>query len=156
MPDENSSKNGWIVAAAIAGMLAAMLGPLMYNQAKLGDLREADRSRIESAFATLAGVQKDRDALQNQLNDQRREHDTLAAEVLRIEAEQRTRTSPVASVPMLDRKIDALTIRFNEAEKRGVSSPAEEMRAMNVRIEHLQDMILRVAPPQATEDRGRK
>lgn len=130
---------------ALGIVYTAVIVPLNSSIATLTANRDADRKEIAGLYATLGELKGDKEFSQSRFDAIRRDIDRMDKDRDIIAAEQRSRTSLVASVPALEHRLDALITRFNDSEKRGSSSPAEEMQAVNARIERLQELVMKSA-----------
>jgi hypothetical protein len=130
------------VGLAVA-LVVAVLGPILWGLSTLFNYREADRKEISSLYQTIEGLRAYKDLVAVQVSAIGNNHERLRDQVLRIEAEQARRTSTVASVTSVDAKVSALALRFEAAQQRGVSSPADDVKELREQIRHLMEMRLK-------------
>jgi predicted nucleic acid-binding Zn-ribbon protein len=126
---------------AMGIVYTAIIMPLMAGISTLTSNREADRKEIAGLYATIGELKGNKEFSQSRFEDMRRDIERAEKHLGEIAGEQRTRTSLVGSVPAIEKRLDALSVRFNEAERRGVSSPAEQISELRAEIRHLRDMI---------------
>jgi len=126
---------------AMGIVYTAIIMPLMAGISTLTANREADRKEIAGLYATLGELKGNKEFSQGRFEEVRRDIERAEKHLGEIAMEQRSRTSLVASVPGLEKRLDALAARFNEAERRGVPSPAEQISELRGDIRHLRDMI---------------
>jgi len=126
---------------AMGIVYTAIIVPLMSGIATLTSNREADRKEIAGLYATIGELKGNKDFTQARFDDLRRELDRIEKDVGSISGEQRARSALVSAVPAIEHRVDALTVRFNEAEKRGSTSSVEQFARIDTELRHLRDML---------------
>lgn len=134
------------VGVAVSGMYAVVISPMQRNVEKLETGRETDRNRISELYATLQQTMGDKNLAQSERNSLRRDLERADANILRIENEQKSRTSSVTSVPALEKRIDGLVRRHEDMERRFGSTYTLNDELKSLRGE-LQDLRRRIMIP---------
>lgn len=122
-----------VVALFTAGAYTTMIGPMLAD--------------IKAMRDTESQVRVDQARNMERVDGNRRDIEKVAAIILRIESTQQSRTSAVANVGTLDKRLDALSRRQDDIEHHiTASSPSISEELKNLRAE-LQELRQRVMVP---------
>jgi hypothetical protein len=132
------------VCIAVSGMYTVVILPMAKNIDKLETGREDDRKQLDNRYLSLREndqykifAQAERTALRGDLLKS-------DAHILRIEEEQKRRTSNVSSIPSLEKRIDATNHRLEEAERRfsGSYTLGDELKSLRAELQDLRRRIM--------------
>ncbi len=153
MPSSATNGDTWIrtligaisaVAVTVSGMYTVVIVPQNVRIEKLETGRETDRNRISDLYATLQETKGDRALAQSERNSLRRDLERADANILRIETEQKLRTTSVTSVPAMEKRIDGLVKRHEDMEHRFGSTYTigDELKSLRSELADLRRRIM--------------
>ncbi|MDP3740352.1 MAG: hypothetical protein Q8R02_23400 [Hyphomonadaceae bacterium] len=130
------------ISVTAGGLYTVAIVPLQQTLGKLETGRDDDRKQLVSLYLSLREndqykifAQAERTGLRSDLNK-------LEAHLLRIETEQRSRTTAVATVATLGDRLAGLTRRFEESERRSSPTITDEVKALRESLENLRARIM--------------
>jgi predicted nucleic acid-binding Zn-ribbon protein len=119
-------------------------GPITERLDKLEAGREKDSDQLAKLYTSIQTNDEYKKTIEKIHAHLRSDIDKTSTQITRIADEQQRRTSPVASIASITKRIDRIDQRTEEAERRSTPTIIEEVR--NLRNE-LQDLRKRIMIP---------
>jgi uncharacterized coiled-coil DUF342 family protein len=147
----NSNGNDWIrtgigTMASVTIIFGAghllIIAPMQAQIAALESFRETDRTKISDAYTLIQTNDQYKKLVEEWKDGLRRDITRVEANLKEVEAEQKRRTSGVASIASLEKEIDNLRHRVDDIQHGSTPSVIDEIKTLRTELDSLRQRIM--------------
>jgi len=110
--------------------------------AKLENFRETDREKITQAYTLIQTNDEYKKLVDEKTITLRRDLTRVETDLKEVSAEQKRRTSGVASISALEKEIDTLRHRVDDIQHGSTPSVIDEIKTLRTELESLRQRIM--------------
>jgi hypothetical protein len=118
------------------------IAPMQVQIAKLQDFRETDRTKISDAYTLINTNDQYKLLVKEWADALRRDLARVEADLKDVSAEQRRRTSGVASISSIEKEVDNLRHRVDDLQHGSSPTLVDEIKTLRTELESLRQRIM--------------